>query len=151
MVLLMPVQTGLEELVFRGYLVQGLAQIFKNGIIPLILTSLLFALAHMTNPEVKEFGWPIMFTYYSVFAMFMGAITLIDEGLELAFGIHFANNLVSSILISPPHTPIRPYSIFETTKEDPYMEIIVWSVMAVVTFSIFWFRYRWKNFKLILK
>ncbi|MDI1355879.1 MAG: CPBP family intramembrane metalloprotease [bacterium] len=151
MVIFMPIQTGLEELVFRGYLVQGLAQIFHNGIIPLFLTSLLFGLAHITNPEVKEFGIPVMLTYYCCFALFMGAITLLDEGLELAFGLHFANNMVSSILVSSPHAVIKPYSIFEAKAEDPQSEIVVWFVMAALTFGIFWMRYRWKNFKLIIK
>ena len=151
MVVFMPIQTGLEEIVFRGYLVQGLAQIFKNGYVPLILTSLLFGLAHMSNPEVKAYGWPVMLTYFCGFALFMGAITLLDEGLELAFGIHFANNIVSSVLVSTPNSVIKTYSVFETTAQDPYSEIITWLLMAFVTFGIFWFKYRWKNFSLIIK
>lgn len=151
MIVLMPIQTGLEEAVFRGYLVQALSQVFKNGIIPLILTSFLFGLAHLSNPEVKEYGWPIMLTYYIGFAFFMGALTLLDEGLELAFGIHFANNLISSILVCPQHSVIKTYSIFESAAEDPYGEIIVWLGMASFTFIMFWIKYKWKNFSLIIK
>lgn len=151
MVVFMPIQTGLEEVVFRGYLIQGLSQIFKNGFVPLIITSLLFGLAHMSNPEVKAYGWPIMLTYFCGFALFMGALTLLDEGLELAFGIHFANNIMSSVLVSSPNSVIKTYSIFETKSEDPYTEIWVWLGMATVTFIIFWLKYRWKNFSLILK
>lgn len=151
MIVLMPIQTGIEEIVFRGYLIQGLSQVLKTGIVPLLITSLLFGLAHMSNPEVKEFGWPIMLTYYVCFALFMGCLTLLDEGLELAFGIHFANNIISSFLISSPNSVIKTYSIFETKTENPAMEIIAWFCMACLTFGIFWMRYRWKNFKLILK
>jgi membrane protease YdiL (CAAX protease family) len=151
MLVFMPIQTGLEEVVFRGYLVQGLSQIFKNGIIPLILTSLLFGFAHLSNPEVKEYGWPIMLTYYIGFALFMGALTLLDEGLELAFGIHFANNIISSVLVCSQHSVIKTYSIFESNTEDPYTEIVVWLAMAIVTFLVFWYKYKWKNFSLIIK
>lgn len=151
MLLFMPLQTGLEELVFRGYLIQGLSQVFRNGYVPLIITSLLFGLAHMTNPEVKAYGWPIMLTYFCCFALFMGAITLLDEGLELAFGIHFANNIISSVLISSPNSVIKTYSIFQTRSEDPYTEIWVWLGMASISFFIFKMKYRWKNFRLILK
>lgn len=151
MVLFMPIQTGLEEAVFRGYFLQGLSQLFKNGIIPLVITSLLFASAHMSNPEVTKFGWPIMFTYYAAFAMFMGCITLLDEGLELAFGIHFANNIISSILLSSSSSVIKTYALFEVKEEDPSSEILVWLCMAALTFLIFWLKYRWKNFKLIIK
>jgi membrane protease YdiL (CAAX protease family) len=151
MALLMPVQTGFEELVFRGYIVQGLSQVFKNGIVPVIISASLFAFAHMTNPEVVQFGWPIMFCYYCSFALFFGLITLLDEGLELAFGIHLANNLVSSILVSSKHAVLKTYSVFETAEADPYSEIVVWLVMAVTAFFIFRFRYRWNNFNLIIK
>lgn len=151
MIILMPIQTGIEEIVFRGYLIQGLSQILKNGIIPLIFTSLLFGLAHMSNPEVEKFGWPIMLSYYVCFALFMGCITLLDEGLELAFGIHFANNLVSSILISSPSSVIKTYSLFDVKSENALMEIILWFGMALITFFIFLKKYRWKNFHLIIK
>jgi membrane protease YdiL (CAAX protease family) len=151
MVIFMPIQTGIEELIFRGYMIQGLSQIFRNGIIPLIITSFLFGLAHMSNPEVHQFGWPIMLTYYVFFAFFMGGITLIDEGLELAFGIHFANNIISSVLITSPHSVIKTYAIFEAKAENPMAEIVLWTCMAAVTFTIFWLIYRWKNFNLIIK
>lgn len=151
MILFMPIQTGIEELIFRGYLIQGLSQVFKNGIVPLILTTTLFGLAHMTNPEVKQYGWLIMFPYYTVFALFLGTLTLLDEGLELAFGIHFANNLVSSIMVSSPHSALKTYSIFQAKTEDPYSELIVWFIMATITFLILWRTYKWKQFNLIIK
>lgn len=151
MALLMPIQTGIEEIVFRGYFLQGLSQVFRNAMVPLIITSLLFGTAHMSNPEVKQFGWPIMLTYYTCFALFMGCITLIDEGLELAFGIHFANNIISSMLLCSPNSVVKTYSIFDVKSENPSSEIIAWLIMAAITFFIFKFKYRWKNFNLIIK
>lgn len=148
---LMPVQTGLEEVLFRGYLVQGLSLFFRNGLVPLLITSLLFGSAHMSNPEVARHGWPIMLTYYSVFGFFMGALTLIDEGLELAIGIHFANNFISSLLVTTPEGVLQTHAIFETGNEDPYIEMLLWLVMATITFLIFWRKYRWKNFKLLIR
>lgn len=147
---LMPIQTGLEEVVFRGYFMQGLSQIFKNGIVPLFITSLLFGLAHMSNPEVQKFGVPIMLTYYVCFALFMGALTLLDEGIELAFGIHFANNFISSLLVTPPNSVLKAYSIFEVQDENPSSEIVMWLIMAAIAFVIFQLKFRWKNFKLII-
>lgn len=151
MLVFMPLQTGVEEVVFRGYLLQGLSQLFKNGIIPIIITSVLFGLAHISNPEVREYGIGIMLSYYIGFALFMGVLTLLDEGLELAFGIHFANNIISSILVTQPHSVIKTYSIFEAKADDPGAEIILWFCMSAVTFTIFYVKYRWKNFNLIIK
>ncbi len=151
MIVFMPLQTGVEEVVFRGYLLQGLSQLFKNGIIPVLLTSLIFGAAHMSNPEVRQYGMGIMFSYYVGFALFMGVLTLLDEGIELAFGIHFANNIISSILVTQPHSVIKSYSIFEAKADDPTAEIVLWFCMTAVTFTILFIKYRWKNFNLIVK
>jgi membrane protease YdiL (CAAX protease family) len=151
MLVFMPLQTGLEEIVFRGYLLQGMSQVFKNGIVPLLITSILFGTAHISNPEVKEYGFVTMLSYYIGFALFLGVLTLLDEGIELAFGIHFANNIVSGILVTEAHSVIKPYSIFETKVNDPKAEIILWFCMTAVTFTIFYLKYRWKNFSLLIK
>ena len=150
-VVLMPIQTCTEELIFRGYLVQGLSQIFKNGIVPLIITSILFGLVHMTNPEAKAFGWITMLPYYSMFGFFFGAIALLDEGLELPMGIHCANNLISSLLITSPSGVLKTDAVFVATSENPGAEFMTWVVMAFLTFIIFWQKYRWKNFNLLIK
>lgn len=150
-IVLLPVQTGTEEILFRGYMVQGLSQIFKNGIIPLIITSLLFGAVHMTNPEAKTYGWLIMLPYYSAFGFFLGAITLLDEGLELALGIHCANNLVSSLLVTSPNGVLKTDAILLTAAEHPGAEFVTWALMATITFIIFWQKYRWKNFNLLIQ
>ncbi len=149
-VLLMPFQTGWEEVFFRGYLMQGLALVFKNGWVPLIITSLLFGLAHMTNPEVDKYGWHLMLPYYAGFGLFLGVLTLLDEGLELAFGVHLANNVVSSILITSNDSVIKTNSVFETSVSDPTSDILLTLLMMFLAFGIFWLKYRWKNFRLIL-
>jgi len=151
MLVLMPVQTGFEEVFFRGYLVQGLSQVFKNGWLPMLLMALLFALAHMSNPEVKKYGTSIMFTYYAVFGIFLGFLTLLDEGIELAFGIHFANNMISSLLVSSNESVIKTYSVWKTSAINPLAELFVWSLMAAITFFIFRWRYKWSQYQVLLK
>jgi uncharacterized protein len=150
-VIFMPVQTSTEEFIFRGYLVQGLSLLFKNGWIPVLITSLLFGMVHMANPEAKTHGWEIMLPYYCLFGLFLGVLTLLDEGLELALGIHLANNLISSLLVTSPNGVLKTDAIFLVKTEDPASELILWSILAAITFIIFWLRYRWKNFTLILK
>lgn len=150
-VILMPVQTSTEEILIRGYLMQGLGLLFRNGIIPLIITSLLFGLLHMDNPEAKKYGWEIMLPYYGLFGLFLGALTLLDEGLELALGIHCANNLISSLLITTPNGVLKTNAILLVSSEDPATELIIWVCMATVTFIVFWLIYKWKNFNLIIK
>src|SRR5664280_899513 len=63
-VLLIPFQAAFEEILFRGYLMQGFTVLFKNRFFPLIMTSVLFGLMHGMNPEVKAFGFWTMLPQY---------------------------------------------------------------------------------------
>lgn len=146
---LMPIQSGFEELFFRGYLVQGLSQLFRNGLVPMVITSLLFGAAHLDNPEVNQYGTYLMLAYYVSFGLFLGIITLLDEGLELAIGMHVSNNVFSTILVTDKHAVVKSYSVFESKQVNVETELLVWLAMAVLVFFIFKFKYRWKNFKLL--
>jgi hypothetical protein len=150
-IIFVPIQTATEELIFRGYLMQGLGLAFKNGIAPLIITSVLFGLMHASNPEAKAHGLLIMMPYYIFFGAFLGILTLLDEGAELAMGIHCANNLVSSLLITSKNSVLQTDAIFYTTSENPGGEFIMWIAMASICFFILHKKYSLSNWKLILR
>lgn len=150
-IIFVPIQTATEELIFRGYLMQGLGLAFKNGIAPLIITSILFGLMHASNPEAKAHGLLIMMPYYIFFGAFLGILTLLDEGAELAMGIHCANNLVSSLLITSKNSVLQTDAVFYTTSENPGSEFIMWIVMASICFFILHKKYTLSNWKLILR
>ena len=82
-VVLVPMQTSFEEYLFRGHMLQGIGLATNSRLIPLIITSVLFGLMHIANPEVGKIGYIIMI-YYIGTGFFLGIMTLMDEGLELA-------------------------------------------------------------------
>lgn len=104
--LLIPLQTSFEEYFFRGYLMQGLGIITKNRWFPLVFTSVVFGLMHISNPEVGKLG-PVIMIYYIGTGFFLGIITLMDEGLELAIGFHAANNLITALLVTSDWTAFQ--------------------------------------------
>jgi membrane protease YdiL (CAAX protease family) len=150
-VLLIPIQTATEELIFRGYLMQGFGLAFKNGIAPLIITSVLFGLMHASNPEAKAHGLLIMMPYYIFFGAFLGVLTLLDEGAELAMGIHCANNLVSSLLVCSKNSVLQTDAILYTSSENPSGEFIIWIIMAAICFFILFKKYKLSNWKLLIR
>ena len=150
-VIFVPIQTSVEEFVFRGYLIQGLGIAFKNGIAPLILTSVMFGLMHASNPEVKAHGLLLMMPYFIFFGAFLGLLTLLDEGAELAMGIHCANNLVSSLLITSKNSVLQTDAIFYTTTENPGGEFLMWIGMASICFFILYKKYKLSNWKLLIR
>lgn len=150
-VIFIPIQTATEELIFRGYLIQGFALAFKNGLAPLIITSVLFGLMHASNPEAKAHGLLIMMPYYIFFGAFLAIITLLDEGSELAMGIHCANNLFSSLLVCSKNSVLQTDSIFYSSVENPGGEFGIWIIMASICFFILFKKYKLSNWKLLIR
>jgi membrane protease YdiL (CAAX protease family) len=146
--ILIPIQTSTEEYVFRGYLMQGFANLAKNKWFPLIMTSLIFGSMHVFNPEVAKMGYVIMI-YYIGTGLFLGIITLMDEGMELALGFHAANNLVGAILVSSDWSVFQTYSIFKDMSEPSAGLDVILPIFVVYPILLFIFskKYNWSNWK----
>jgi membrane protease YdiL (CAAX protease family) len=145
---LIPIQTSTEEYVFRGYLMQGFANLARNKWFPLLMTSLIFGSMHIFNPEVAKMGYVIMI-YYIGTGLFLGIITLMDEGIELALGFHAANNLIGALLVTSDWTVFQTHSIF-IDKSEPLAGLdVILPVVIVYPVLLFIFskKYGWTNWK----
>lgn len=116
LVLLMPFQVGFEEWVFRGYLMQGCALLFKRGWAAIAVTGVVFGLMHGANPEVAEFGFWVAMPQYIVMGLVLGTAAVLDDGVELAFGLHLANNLLSSIVVTHEASALQTHALFVDTQ-----------------------------------
>lgn len=146
--LLVPIQTSVEELIFRGYLMQGFANLYKNKWFPLLMTSSIFGLMHLFNPEVTKMGNIIM-VYYIGTGLLLGIMTLMDEGLELALGFHAANNLIGALLVTSDWSAFQTYSIFKDVSEPEAGLDIILPVVVIypLLLLIFGLKYNWSGWK----
>ena len=85
-----PLQSGAEELVFRGWLTQTLGQIVRPRPQLAVLVGILFAAAHMPH------GGPT-FLALVVTSVSFSLLSLYDGRLELAIGAHAAHNLALAV------------------------------------------------------
>jgi membrane protease YdiL (CAAX protease family) len=148
-IILVPLQTSFEEYLFRGYLMQGIGVLCKNRWVPLILTSLMFGLLHIANPEIEKLGY-ILLVHYIGTGFFLGIISLMDEGLELALGFHAANNLFTALLVTADWTAFQTNSILRDVSDpDISNSEIFASVLIIYPILIFIFAkvYKWTNWK----
>ena len=143
---LMPIQTSTEELVFRGYLMQGFFNLARNKWFPLVMTSVIFGTMHIFNPEVQKMGYLIL-VYYIGTGLFLGIITLMDEGTELALGFHAANNMMAALLITSDFTVFQTHSVFKDLSEPSLDYEAFLPVFVIYPLLIFLFSkvYKWKN------
>ncbi len=151
---LIPIQTSLEELIFRGYLFQGFSLYFKRPWIGLLLTSVIFGCLHIFNPEVQKLGFGVLI-YYIGTGLFLGIITLMDEGIELALGFHAANNLITALLVTSSWTAFQTESILIDISEPSLVgETIISMLILYPLFYIYMFKkYKWSDlkYKLLVK
>ena len=145
-ILLIPLQTSFEEYLFRGHMLQGIGLFTNSRLIPLVITSVLFGLMHIANPEVGKIGYIIM-VYYIGTGFFLGVITLMDEGLELALGFHAANNLIGALLVTSDWTAFQTHSIFKDVSEPAAGFDIIFPVCVIfpILILIFAKKYKWNN------
>ena len=146
--LLIPIQTSTEELVFRGYLMQGFFNLAKNKWFPLVMTSVIFGTMHIFNPEIQKMGY-LLLVYYIGTGLFLGIITLMDEGTELALGFHAANNMAAALLITSDFTVFQTHSIFKDMSEPSLGFEVFFPVFVIFPALIFVFAkvFKWTNWK----
>lgn len=145
-IIFIPIQTSTEEYIFRGYLMQGFGNLARNRWFPLIMTSLIFGAMHIFNPEVEKMGYIIML-YYIGTGLFLGIITLMDDGLELALGFHAANNLIGALLVTSDWTAFQTNSIFKDVSNPEVGLDILLPVLVIFPILLFIFskKYKWTN------
>ena len=149
-IILVPLQTSFEEYFFRGYLMQGIGVIAKNKWVPLIITSTVFGLLHIANPEVEKLGY-IILVYYIGTGFFLGITALMDEGLELSLGFHAANNLFTALLVTADWTAFQTHSVFKDISDPTQIGIGETILPVFIIFPILLYiyskKYKWTNWK----
>jgi len=115
-IIFIPIQTSLEEYVFRGY-------IDKIGNIIII--------------------------HYIVTGLFLGIITLMDEGMELALGFHAGNNLLIALLVTADWTVFQTSSVFKYIGEPDVINQTFFSLAVIYPLLLIYFskKYQWTNWK----
>lgn len=150
-ILLFPCQIGLEEYLFRGYLMQQLGIIAKNRWFPLLFTSVVFGLFHSANPEVAQMGYGVMVFYIGT-GFLLGIMTLMDESLELALGFHLGNNMMAALLITSDFSAIHTDALFKYSGVEKPVDMLNEMIVSIaivypIILYIFAKRYNWTDWK----
>lgn len=135
------VQTSAEEILFRGYLMQSLAQRFRSWIVWGALPALVFAVAHWSPGAQPWMNGAVVFSIL-LFAAVAVALVWITGNLGAAMGMHFANNVVALTFLSASRES-EALSLYITPPiDDPgwTMGDAVAGVVlqAAMTFAIVW-------------
>ncbi|SHI60025.1 hypothetical protein SAMN04488012_10237 [Palleronia salina] len=134
------IQTGAEELLFRGYLLQQLAARFATPLIYMLVPSLLFGMLHFDPATMGANAWAVVGST-AFFGLIAADLTVVTGTIGAAWGLHFANNVVALLLISTKGTItglalfLTPYAADEVTITGPLLMAdlalvsLVWGVL----------------------
>lgn len=134
--LLLPIQSATEEIVVRGYMNKGLIHWFGNKWVVFTLTSGLFMMLHLANPEAQAGAaagnLPIVMSGYFFFGFAMCLMVLIDDGLESAIGVHAGNNTFAAIFVNYENSVLPTPSVWQATPEPTSDAITVIIILCLV-------------------
>lgn len=139
-----PIQTGFEEIIFRSLLLKLSQRFFANFLLICSMNGLFFGAIHLSNPEIALFGWPA-FLYFVITGMFLAAITLIDKGIELAWGFHTANNLFGVLIVTNNWQVLQTNALFIDTRPPEIGMNLLWTIFVAypLLFVLLAKYYRW--------
>lgn len=100
--LLMPLQAFGEEVLFRGYLLQGVAWFSARWGIRLAVPAVLFTMAHLPGLDkfVQGTGYVGYVFAYAVTAFYLTWLAIRTDGIEQCWGLHIANNFIALLILS---------------------------------------------------
>jgi uncharacterized protein len=136
--ILTPLQTSAEEFFFRGYLLQGMGLLLSNRIVLCLLNGILFTIPHLANPEMARNPGLIALNYLSI-GIFFAYITLRDQSLDLALGVHAANNLSGALLVNTEDSVLPTQALITITDpEHPAISLLV-ILLMIMAFHMWFF------------
>jgi uncharacterized protein len=140
--ILTPIQTSAEEIFFRGYLLQGMGLITRQPLVLIFINGLLFMLPHLGNPEVANGFFWVASQYFAI-GVFLAFITLQDNRLELALGVHAANN-ITHIFFTTTDSALGTPALW-TAKPSPagFMDIAIVLISISIAYYLFFHKRLW--------
>lgn len=130
---LTPIQITAEELLFRGYLISFLKKIKESKLFVIAISSIIFAVLHLFNPEVES-NKIVFLLIYLLMSAFLTVLTVYFKGLEYSLGIHFANNFFTINFLNYPNSPLPSKPLFlSLSKINPIESLISLVIIISIT------------------
>ena len=147
--ILIPFQAGFEEVLMRGYVMQGVTTLAKNTWGPLMVTAVIFALLHSFNPEVGAYGFFTAMAQYLLFGLIFGVIAIMDDGIEASIGAHAANNSFLCIMVTSDDSALQTSAIFKQLNVNPWSDFICMLIMSAIALFVLSRLLKWGKYTLL--
>lgn len=131
-------QASTEEIIFRGYLAQGLRVVCRNTPAMVLISSVLFTLAHEGGDQ--QAVWAARAQIF-VTALFLSWLTIRLGRLEASMGVHIVNNILFIWFIGAEQITLP--GLFRSLDPDPpdfagWMDILTFVGIHGASIGFYW-------------
>lgn len=147
------IQSGAEEVFFRGYILQGLSLLTRNRLVLALGTAFLFTVPHLvTNSDLKVIEVVILSLVLMPPGILFAVMTLLDGGIELAVGYHAMQNIFNKLVLNLEVGRASSSSLFVADADQAAMLTIYFVhifglalALLVLNLRYKWFAYPWSK------
>jgi len=127
------IQSFTEEFIFRGYLLQGLLLATRRPLVAAIVSGLIFGAFHISNGRPSALA-------ACIFGVVAAAIVMRMGNLWFVYGLHYANNLFGSVVVSSSDDIFSgfPAVITQTTPWLDWSDVATESIALLLVLFIVW-------------
>lgn len=129
--MLFPIQTTAEELLFRGWFTQLLGSYVSSRWFVSVASGVLFTLLHLANPEAGVDFISSVLAWFMIGFVFTW-VTVRDGGIELAVGAHLANNLLAGVVFPYEGSVLPAEGVFLLSSAGSGLTTVLMIVSAVL-------------------
>lgn len=145
LIVFLPIQVLAEELLFRGFILPRLNHVLPYPWIAIVISGILFGLVHAANPEVLAHGYGLLFVY-GLFGIFLSFLAVADNGLELPYGFHVANNFFQGIVITSADQAFQLNGLFKSEGVSISLISIIILMVSLFLFLVLCYKvYPWSK------
>jgi membrane protease YdiL (CAAX protease family) len=104
---------------------QAIARLRAHPVLLVLASGVLFMLPHLANPEMGNAlgGQVPMALNYFLMGIGLGWVSLRDDGVERAIGIHVVNNLYAGIAVGYANSVLSTPTFFEANVIDGWFGV----------------------------
>jgi membrane protease YdiL (CAAX protease family) len=107
----------------------------------------MFGLMHIGNPEVTAQGYWLLGIYITL-GIALSLIAFLDQGIEIPFGFHLANNFVTGILVTSSDQAFQTKALLKMDSLDFTVASFAWLLVSLAIFLLVVSRrFRWKELR----
>ncbi|MEO0677127.1 MAG: CPBP family intramembrane glutamic endopeptidase [Pseudomonadota bacterium] len=137
------IQTGAEEIFFRGFLHQYAAAWLKKPVLWLFLPSLVFGLSHAFNDPASVLTALSYIVWTTAFAIACVDLTARTGSLGAAWGLHMAVNITALTVASNAGAPMSAAALFLFPERAPEYETSGAFALIAMAFELFFLFVLW--------